>query len=189
MRVVAGRLRGRRLLSDPAAETRPTSDRARAGVFDWLGSRVVEARVLDLFAGSGSLGIEALSRGATSAVFVERARGALAALRRNLAELELGESADVVARDLRTFLRKAVPEQGRYDLVLADPPYGSDWPGKLLASESLAALLDPRGVLVVERSARDVRPECAAGFAFRASKSYGETVFDWFEREEEEEAR
>ena len=79
----------------------------------------------------------------------------------------------------------ALPESERYDLVLADPPYGSDWPGELVTSESLAALLEPRGILIIERSTRDPRPEPRAGLAFRASKSYGETAFDWFERDEE----
>ena len=77
MRVVAGELRGRRMHSVPGRDTRPTSDRARAGLFDWLGGRADDARVLDLFAGTGALGIEALSRGAREAVFVERGRGAL----------------------------------------------------------------------------------------------------------------
>src|SRR5499427_9858939 len=96
MRVVSGELRGRRLLAAPGRETRPTSDRAKAGLFDWIGPRVAGARVLDLFAGTGALGIEALSRGAREAVFVERSRGALRALRRNLDELALGERARVL---------------------------------------------------------------------------------------------
>jgi len=184
MRVVAGRLRGRRLLLDSAAATRPTSDRARAGLFDWLGSEVVEARVLDLFAGSGSLGVEALSRGAQTAVFVERARGALAALRRNLQALQLEECAEVVAGDVKDFLRRASAGRGRYDLVFADPPYGAGWPEQLAHSAALGELLTPGGTLVIERSSRDPRPEAGAGFAHRETRSYGETAFDWFDREE-----
>src|SRR5882762_4711784 len=87
MRVVAGELRGRRLSSPPGRETRPTSERARAGLFDWLGARVAGARVLDLFAGSGALGIEALSRGASESVFVESNGAAVRAVRENLAGL------------------------------------------------------------------------------------------------------
>jgi 16S rRNA (guanine966-N2)-methyltransferase len=184
MRVVAGRLRGRRLLIDSAPKTRPTSDRARAGVFDWLGNQVVEARVLDLFAGSGSLGIEALSRGAQSAVFVERERSALAALRKNLDALELEDITDVVARDARVFLRGASPEQGCYELILADPPYGADWCEELATSEKLAAILVPGGALVLERSVRDPQPKPRESLELRGSKEYGETAFDWFARAE-----
>ena len=99
MRIVAGQLRGRSLIS-AAGKTRPTMARARAGLFDWLGTVVMEARVLDLYAGSGALGIEALSRGALEAVFVERARPALKALGRNLDELGLRDKAAVVAVDV-----------------------------------------------------------------------------------------
>jgi 16S rRNA (guanine966-N2)-methyltransferase len=184
MRVVAGRLRGRRLLVDAGRDTRPTSERARAGLFDWLGSRVLEARVLDLFAGCGALGIEALSRGATSAVFVERARGALGALRRNLEALELEELAVVVASDVQRFLAGAGARHGPFELILADPPYGADWPARLAGSPRTAALLVPGGALVAERSARDPQPEPAPELRLRATKTYGETAFDWFEHEE-----
>jgi len=182
MRVVAGRLRGRRLRIDAGRETRPTSERARAGVFDWLGSQVLEARVLDLFAGCGTLGIEALSRGASSAVFVERAGAALAALRSNLEALDLEACTEVVARDVRRFLGGGAAEHGRFDLILADPPYGAAEPS-LVVSPRLTELLVEGGVLVAERSTRDPEPE-PAGLSLRGTKTYGETAFDWFDREE-----
>jgi 16S rRNA (guanine966-N2)-methyltransferase len=184
MRVVAGHLRGRRLLADPGRETRPTSERARAGVFDWLGDRVLEARVLDLFAGCGSLGIEALSRGASSAVFVERARGALHALRHNLEALELEETALIESRDVRRYLSGPAPESALFELILADPPYGEDWPAFLASSARIVQLLAPGGALVAERSVRDPQPEPGPGLALRGTKTWGETAFDWFDREE-----
>jgi 16S rRNA (guanine966-N2)-methyltransferase len=184
MRVIAGQLRGRRLLVDPGCATRPTSERARAGLFDWLGERVRDAQVLDLFAGSGSLGIEALSRGARCAVFVEQARGALRALRQNLDALELRDPAVIAPRDVRRFLAGEAEAHAPFDLVLADPPYGADWPAQLAGCARLAGLLAAYGVLVIERSARDPQPRPAAGLALRGSKVYGETVFDWFDREE-----
>ena len=85
---------------------------------------------------------------------------------------------------MRSFLRGASPDRGRYELVLADPPYEGDWPAELAASGSLAALLASGGVLIIERSVRDPQPETGAGLVFRASRSYGETAFDWFDREE-----
>ena len=184
MRVVAGHLRGRRLLVDTGHDTRPTSERARAGIFDWLGNQVQEARVLDLFAGCGSLGIEALSRGASSAVFVEKARGALHSLRHNLEALDLEGAAVIEARDVRRFLAGPPAEHGRFELILADPPYGAGWPTFLAASAQIAEILVPGGVLVAERSARDPQPEPGPGLLLRGAKAYGETVFDWFDREE-----
>jgi 16S rRNA (guanine(966)-N(2))-methyltransferase RsmD len=186
MRVVAGELRSRRLHTVAGRETRPTSDRARAGLFDWLGPRRVDgARVLDLYAGTGALGIEALSRGASEAVFVERARAALRVLRRNLDELGLEERARVVEADIERGLRALAAKLGTFDLVFADPPYESGARAKLLADEALASVLEPDGVVVIERSARDDVGEGVACLHLHGSKRYGETAFDWWEREAE----
>jgi 16S rRNA (guanine(966)-N(2))-methyltransferase RsmD len=182
MRVVAGELRSRRLHTVPGRETRPTSDRARAGLFDWLGPNVDGARVLDLFAGTGALGIEALSRGASEAVFVERARGAVRVLRRNLEELGLERRARVVEADLARGLRPLAAKLGAFGLVLADPPYGGGALERLLEDEALASLLEPDGSVVVERSAREQGSPTLTALRLRGTKRYGETAFDWWER-------
>ena len=181
MRVVAGELRGRRIQSAPGRETRPTSDRARAGLFDWLGARTDDARVLDLFAGTGSLGIEALSRGAREAVFVERARSALRVLRRNLEELELEPRARVVDADVARGLGSLARSFGAFGLVLADPPYGAAWPERLLRDPGLVELVERDGALVIERSARDAVEPAPPALRLRDTKRYGETAFDWWE--------
>jgi 16S rRNA (guanine966-N2)-methyltransferase len=118
VRVVAGHLRGRRLAAPPGTSTRPTSDRVREALFSILGP-LEGATVLDLFAGSGALGIEALSRGASTATFVDRDRRAVEVIRANLASLGLGGAA-VLHRDALTHLRSA---GGTHDLVFVDPPY------------------------------------------------------------------
>jgi 16S rRNA (guanine966-N2)-methyltransferase len=181
MRVVAGELRGRRLSAAPGRETRPTSERARAGLFDWLGPRVVGARVLDLFAGTGALGIEALSRGATDAIFVERSRGALRALRKNLEDLGLVARARVVERDLTRGLGAVAAQSAGVDLVFADPPYEGEWQARLLGCEALLDLLGAESVVIVERSARSPVEPGTARLHLRGSKRYGETAFDWYE--------
>ena len=181
MRVVSGELRSRRLHTVAGRETRPTSDRARAGLFDWLGPRVDGARVLDLFAGTGALGIEALSRGASEAVFVERARGALRVLKRNLEELGLQERARVVEADLARGLRPLAAKLGAFGLVLADPPYDAGACERLLRDEALAGVLEPDGVVVIERSARAAAGSPAASLRLHGTKRYGETAFDWWE--------
>ena len=139
MRVIAGTARGRRLEAPPGPGTRPTSDRVREAVFDMLSAmdRVEGARVLDLFAGSGALGIECLSRGAESAVLVDRDPAAVATIRRNLVVLgEDAARATVVQADAGGYVAGA----GRFDLVLADPPYEYEGWSRLL--ERLAGVAD-----------------------------------------------
>lgn len=161
MRVVAGSCRGRRLIAPEGRDTRPTSDRVREAVFNALGSleAVQGARVLDLFAGSGALGIEALSRGAASCVFVERDRKALAAIRANLAATGLAERATVEAADVLSYLERlrrhrddgklasgAAASRGDdalFDLALVDPPYAfADWDRLLAALPASLAVLE-----------------------------------------------
>jgi 16S rRNA (guanine966-N2)-methyltransferase len=130
MRVVAGELRGRRLAAPTDGSIRPTTDKVREAVFNALTSldAIVDVRVADLFAGSGALGIEALSRGATHCTFVERGRAALAALRENVADLGLADRTRIVVGDA-----VAIAPRLDVDLVFADPPYDfADWP-RLLA--------------------------------------------------------
>jgi 16S rRNA (guanine966-N2)-methyltransferase len=150
VRVIAGRFGGRRLSAPRGARTRPTADRVRESLFSVLGD-LEGARVLDLFAGSGALGIEALSRGAAEATFVDSAPAALRALRENLAALEIrAEAAEVRRADARAFLRTARKSGRQYDLVFVDPPYRR---AAALASElerELPAVLSPGARVAVE---------------------------------------
>jgi 16S rRNA (guanine966-N2)-methyltransferase len=185
VRVVAGDLGGRRLQAAAGAATRPTSERARAGLFAWLGARVVEARVLDLFAGSGALGIEAISRGAVHATFVEQGGRERAILRGNLAALDLDERTRVLGGDALRAITSLARRGERFGLVLADPPYAAGWVARLFGRRDLPALLEPGGVLVVERSVREPAAAIPESLALRGERAYGETHFDWFERAEE----
>ena len=165
MRVVAGTAGGLRLVAPEGHATRPTSDRAREATFNSLQSLgVLEgAGVLDLFAGSGAMGIEALSRGAAHATFVDNDRSALDAVRRNLETTRLTDDASVIAADALAFLRASPPP---FDLAVLDPPYAFDrW------DEVLAAL--PAEVAVLE-SDRPIDP--GGGWAVGRSRRYGTTV-------------
>lgn len=122
MRIVAGSAKGIRLAPVPEG-VRPVSDMAREGVFSSLGMLVPEARVLDLYSGTGAMGLEALSRGAEHAVLVERNRAAINAIRDNLARTRLADRAEVVASDVTRFVTRDDKSPGPFDLVLADPPY------------------------------------------------------------------
>jgi 16S rRNA (guanine(966)-N(2))-methyltransferase RsmD len=151
MRVIAGAYKGRRLQTTPGNATRPTSDRVREALFSILGDRVEGARVLDLFAGSGALAIEALSRGAGRAVLVESDPRAVAAIRANLEAIgDAGARVEPV--DALAWLRRA---RGEYDLVFLDPPYSSarDLGGKL--SRALPAVLSKDALIVTESDKRD----------------------------------
>ncbi len=168
MRVVAGELRGRKLVAPRGDTTRPTADRVREALFSILGD-VSGARVLDLYAGSGALGIEALSRGAAAATFVDSSRDAVAAIRRNLSEL--GLEADVRRRDALDFLA-AVHVGDRYDLVFADPPYDSALQVASSLAEALPPLLTADAVIVTESNKR---APLELPFPLLRERSYGDT--------------
>jgi 16S rRNA (guanine966-N2)-methyltransferase len=145
MRVVAGSARGRRLVAPRTRGTRPITDRVKETLFGILGEAVLDARVLDLYAGSGAVGIEALSRGAAQCTFVERGREALSALRRNLEETGFGHAATVVDGDVLRFL-DAQPTH-RYGLVMLDPPFAER--AILAPLERLVPHLAPGAIVVV----------------------------------------
>ncbi|WP_437831651.1 16S rRNA (guanine(966)-N(2))-methyltransferase RsmD [Sorangium sp. So ce1153] len=181
MRVIAGRLGGRRLAAPRGEGTRPTADRVREALFSSLGD-VTGALVCDLYAGTGALGIEALSRGARRAVFVESGRPALATLRENLAALGLDEAARVVPLPVERAL-ELLRDEGPFDLALLDPPYAA------LAKAAAAAarlagplgLLAPAGRLVLEHARRDPSPEIA-GLTCAAVRTYGDTAVSFYTR-------
>lgn len=171
MRIIAGAWGGRRLQAPAGRATRPTSDRVREALFSVLGTRVEGARVLDLFAGSGALGLEALSRGAAVATFVDAAPAAVRALRDNLAAL--GAEAEVRRQDARRFLDSARREAHEYDLVFLDPPY-------LLAtrlgrefSEGLAPVLAAGATVVAES---DRRAPLELDLPLSDERRYGDTL-------------
>jgi 16S rRNA (guanine966-N2)-methyltransferase len=167
MRVIAGQYGGRRLQAPPGDATRPTSDRVREALFSVLAARVDGARVLDLFAGSGALGIEALSRGAGSAVFVERDAKAVAAIERNLAAVGVEET--VVRQDVERFLARA---DGAFDLVFCDPPYDSAARLAGPLAEHLPALCAEDARIVTES---DKRNPLVLPFPLLVERAYGDT--------------
>jgi 16S rRNA (guanine(966)-N(2))-methyltransferase RsmD len=162
MRIIAGTLRSRPLQAPPGLATRPTSDRLRETLFNVLAPRIKGAIFLDLYAGSGAVGIEALSRGAASVVFVERAPAALAVLRGNLVKLGLTAGFRIHAGNVGTVLRRMKPDAGTpFDLVFLDPPYDAakEYGATLGAlGGELAALLAP-GTLVIAEHRRKERLE------------------------------
>lgn len=176
MRVIAGSARGLRLVAPKDPGTRPIADRVKETLFAILGERVVEARMLDLYAGSGAIGIEALSRGAAQATFVERGREALGAIRENLGNTGLAAWASVHAGDVLAFLESA-PEAG-YDLVVVDPPYAER--AILAPLERLVPRLAPGATVVVKHFWRTPIPE-VPGLTRWRERRFGETELTFLE--------
>lgn len=178
MRVIGGALGGRRLEAPPGRATRPTSDRVREALFNVLGD-VSDAAVLDLYAGTGALGIEALSRGARRVVFVENGRPALAVLRKNLSSLGLDDRARVVPM-LVTRALSTVAAEGPFDLALLDPPYAAiEEAGRVLAALS-ESLVSAGATLVLEHASRDAPPE-PPSLRRTATRTYGDTAISFYE--------
>jgi 16S rRNA (guanine966-N2)-methyltransferase len=176
MRVIAGSRKGHKLAAPRGLDTRPTSDRVRENIFNLVGP-VDDARVLDLFAGSGAMGIEALSRGAASAVFVEHDADAVRTIEGNLDRLRLMGARVVRGDVLRTIAQEATAG-AKYDLVLVDPPYGMLTEIQPRLARHLPRLLTADGLLVVET---DARAEPELPLPVRTSRKYGHTRVTLFE--------
>ena len=174
MRVIAGSAGGVRL-AVPKRGVRPTMDRVKAAIFSSLGEAIIGARVLDLFAGTGALGIEALSRGAASAIFVEDDRQSAEAIEKNLAKTKL--KGRVRQQDVFNFLRQSSAD--KFHIIFADPPYekgqrDENCTNKLLNNESLPQLLEPTGIFVLEKRPGETVSELKLWRVIR-QKSYGAT--------------
>jgi len=175
MRVIAGSAGGVRL-AVPKRGVRPTMDRVKAAIFSSLGEVIIGARVLDLFAGSGALGIEALSRGAASVIFVEDDRQSAEAIEKNLAKTKL--KGRIRRQNVFDFLRQRSNSE-KFQIIFADPPYEKDHPGKshadmLLNNENLPHLLEPNGIFVLEKKPTDTLAETEL-WRVRRQKTYGAT--------------
>lgn len=178
MRIIAGSAGGIPVKVPPSV-TRPTTDRVREAVFSMLGESVVEARVLDLFAGSGGMGLEALSRGAAQATFVEQQGQAAGIIQDNLTRSRL-KGGQVVKADVFASLRRFVEGGARFDLIFADPPYAKkpgdiDFGAKLLEDENLRRVLNPGGIFVLECMVTKGSSSVIAGWDVLRDRAYGST--------------
>ena len=190
MRVVAGTARSVSLVTPSGPHTRPTTDRIKETLFNIIQGDVPGCRFLDLFAGSGGVGIEALSRGAESAVFVDSDSQAIRCVKANLAHTHLDKNADVLAMDAGRALYKLAAAGKRFDVIFVDPPYESDYES-ILQSISRSGVLDPEGIVIAEMDAdRELSLE-GTGLRIYREKDYknNKHVFICMEREDQDEAR
>ena len=175
MRVIAGTARRRVLVAPVGNHTRPTSDRAKEGLFSMIQHYLAQAVFLDLFCGSGAIGIEALSRGAAQAVFVDNDRHALAALTANLAHTQLAAQAEVLPLAAEVAIRQLSPLGRRYDIIFLDPPYQSEHVTATVQQLHSTNLLAEDGLLVVEQ--KELAPAPKTDFALEQVRCYGRTAF------------
>ena len=176
MRIIAGKYRGRVLAEFKGEDVRPTSDRVKESVFQILSQKLIGARVLDLFCGSGALGLESLSRGAREAAFNDASRESLAILKKNLASL--GVSAVVTNLDFRACLSRAA---GKFDVVFCDPPYKMDCAAEIFDLLAGRGLLAEGGIVVYESEREEAAP---SGWERCDLRSYGRTKVAFFHRSE-----
>jgi 16S rRNA (guanine966-N2)-methyltransferase len=186
MRIISGEARGRRLFAPQGMNTRPTADRVRESVFNILGRRVVGARVLDLFAGSGALALEAVSRGAEHAVLVDQDRSAAAVIEKNIALMRCADRTMVLNMDWRRALGKL---EGRgFSLVFMDPPYKMEESyGQAACALGERQMLEPDAVLVMEHSrSLSLQGRLGRGFEIFDTRVYGDSAVSFARQTEEE---
>ncbi len=183
MRVIAGTHRGRRLYAPRKLALRPTSDRVREALFSILGNRLTNSRFLDLYAGTGAVGIEAVSRGAADVTFVESNRDALKLLRQNLELCHMGEEIAVLGQTIQQFLNHPHQWNGPYDIVFADPPYAeaSELPS-LLAEPRIHDLFALDSWLVIEHAEKTALPISLGCTKFLRRYRYGDTALSLYYR-------
>lgn len=178
MRVIAGEAKGRRLHSVPGSGTRPILDRVKESLFNILGWEVADARFLDLYAGTGSVGIEALSRGAAHADFVEKAGKAVATIKRNLAETGLDDRATVIRRDVFDFLADT---EGAYHLIfLAPPQYRGLWADTLRALDGRPSLLAAGGEVIAQIDPKEFEDLVLNNLTLVDRRTYGNTTLCFY---------
>ncbi|MBQ9648380.1 MAG: 16S rRNA (guanine(966)-N(2))-methyltransferase RsmD [Oscillospiraceae bacterium] len=183
MRVITGTARGRRLGELKGQETRPTTGKVKEGVFSALQFDIEGRRALDLFAGTGQMGIEALSRGAASCTFVDRRKDAAQLVRDNLAVCGLADKAQVVCGDAMGFLSSL---RGKYDLIFLDPPYADDLLERAVAHIARFDILAPRGIIVAECPAEKTLPALSAPYHIHREYRYGKIKVTVYHRDGEE---
>jgi 16S rRNA (guanine966-N2)-methyltransferase len=180
LRVVAGIVKGHKLKTVKGMKTRPTSDMVKEALFNIIAGYVKEAEVLDIFAGTGSLGIEALSRGAKSAVFIDTDREAISVIRQNLESTRLANKAEIIKGDAFSVLDRLGSAQRKFDIILLDPPYHKNFVNETLKIVQKHGIIKPDGIIAVERDEHDSVNEAFGTLKLVRDQKYGGTVLSFY---------
>jgi 16S rRNA (guanine(966)-N(2))-methyltransferase RsmD len=179
MRIISGTSKGRRLVTPKHRAIRPTSDRVKESIFNILGDEVKRKVVLDLFAGTGNLGIEALSRGAKKALFVEKGRQSLRLIQKNLAQCKLEGQSEILPKDINRAIGVLNRRGESFDLILMDPPYEKGWVQKTLIKLNSHPIYHRDSILVIEHSRREPLPTIIHGWNLIRQQRLGDTVISF----------
>ena len=179
MRVISGKLKGKRLFSAKGLNLRPTSDRVKEAIFDILQDRIQGQQVLDLFAGTGALGIEALSRGARRVVFIEKSRPSLAALHRNIEDCKFKEQGEILSREVTVGIKILENRAESFAIIFLDPPYGKRLAQTTLEVLARSSIISPETLMVAEHSATE-EINSIPGLQRMDRRKYGSTQVSFF---------
>lgn len=181
MRVITGTAKGNRLKSLKGMETRPTLDRVKESLFNIIGSRVIDTEFLDLFAGTGAIGIEAISRGAKHALFVETNPRAVKIIRENLEITGLADQGEIMAADVEMALKAVANADRKFDMIFMDPPYLKKLGQKTLTSLMQFGVLTKNGLVIVESSKMDELPLQEGPLKMVRQEKYGDTTLTFYQ--------
>ena len=182
MRIISGICRGRKLAQIQGYDIRPTSDRAREAIFNILGPGIRDSRVLDLFAGTGALGLEALSRGAKHVVFIDSAHNSCTTIQKNIALCKMTEKASMIHHDI---IGQPLPEvlvTEPFDFIFLDPPYSKGYAEKTLDKEFFTDILAPKGIIIVEQSHGESLANEFSGLDIYRQKKYSKTLISFLKK-------
>jgi len=179
MRVISGTSKGRKLVTPRSQSVRPTSDRVKESIFNILREEIEGKRVLDLFAGTGNLGIEALSRGAEKTIFVEKRRQAIRLIQKNLAQFGLEDRSEILPKDISRAIGILKQRGESFDLILMDPPYEKGWIQRTLMKLNSHPIYHGDSILVIEHSRREPLPQPMKGWNLIRQRQIGDTLISF----------
>jgi len=181
LRVIAGVVKGRRLKAPKGLKTRPTSDRTKESLFNIIGSRIVNAKFLDLYAGTGAISIEAISRGAERSVLVENDPRAIKVIRENLQLTGLDDYAEILSQSVESAIKSLSVKDMTFDIIFMDPPYLKGLIEPCLTEINKGKVLASGGLIIAESSKLDVLPESVGSFRLFRKEKYGDTVLSFYQ--------
>jgi 16S rRNA (guanine966-N2)-methyltransferase len=183
MRIITGIAKGRKILAPEGIDTRPTSDRVKESVFNRISKKIYGARVLDMFSGTGNLGLESLSRGAQTCTFIEKNKNTHRILVENITSLGSKENSEVYNNDAFDILEKIGRNAAKYDIIFLDPPYSKGLVEKAILKINEIDLLDDGGIIMSEYDENDVIPESLNNIKIYRTEKYGRTKISFWNRE------
>lgn len=180
MRVISGQFRGRKLEKLEGMDIRPTSDRVKESLFNMLGARLFDCAFLDLFAGTGGIGIEAYSRGATQVVFIDESAKSIKVLKTNLEKLQIQEQVEVYNTDYINAINKLASDNRKFDIIFIDPPYLKGYAQNALVQLADNKVLKEDAIVIIEHDIQDKMPESAGNLNMQRQKKYGNTMLSLY---------